>query len=345
MLAAALFVLGGIGGCRSRAGAGSPDELALEECDPAQLIPCISQDAFAAIAVRDAGLYLTYSSRWANGVTGTRPWDVSALGLGGWSLNAVQRYDALRHVLYRGDGTWRITPSVPLPGGGYAVPTFDGSEAFVFDAAGRHVRTVDARLGTTLLTIAYDSAGRLSRVDGKRDTVPVHVVVERSQDGVARALVGIDGGTTALAIDPRGQLVRTTAPAGDATRVAWDSAGRVTSLTDPLGASIRYGYDRSGRLARVVDADSVAEQYEGTRSPDRVELRVSTTLGRHWTYRTESIGDSMRRTFVDRDGTETSETVDGQGGQTLRLADGTRFTVGARAHPVLGMAAPISWER
>jgi hypothetical protein len=142
-----LVALAVLFGCRKN----SYPSLALEECDPAGYIPCLQQSAFVSIPITDTNLFLTYSSRWSSKQAA---WDAAPLGLGGWSINLVQRYDRSTRVLSSGDGTWRLTDAVMLPSGETEVPSFDGSLAYIFDSAGRQVRTVDAHLGTA--TTALD---------------------------------------------------------------------------------------------------------------------------------------------------------------------------------------------
>jgi YD repeat-containing protein len=129
-------------------------------------VPCDQQAAVLSIPIVNTNLALTYSSQWAAGRQDRPNWNAGGIGLGGWSINALQRYDTADGVLLAGDGSWRFAPGVALAAGGQAVPSFDGSVAYVFDAAGHHIRTVDGRLGTTLLTLSYDAAGRLSAIDG-----------------------------------------------------------------------------------------------------------------------------------------------------------------------------------
>ncbi len=330
-------------GCNRTSGASASDRtaMALEQCDPARYIPCIPQVAFLSVPLHDAGLYLTYSSQWAPGVSGHRPWDVGSLGLGGWSINPIQRYDTAQRVLFSGDGSWRIASSVRLPSDERVVPSYDGALAYVFDPAGRHVRTMDGHLGTVLLHIEYDAVGRLTSIDGSLDGAPAHLSVQRAPDGTARALAGTDGGTTSLTMEPRGRLTAVTNPAGATTRIDWDEGGHVVSQTDPLGGVAHYSYDNSGRVVSYVDADSVAQRFERHESSKSLEIRVSTTLGRHWTYRGELLDGAIRRTFIDRDGSMSTETVDPRGARVIKLADGTSYSVGALAHPVWSMSAPI----
>jgi hypothetical protein len=97
--------------------------LTLEECDPAGYIGCIQPDAFLSIPISDTNLSLTYSSRWVNRKSTPGLWDTRPLWLGGWSINLVQRYDAVNRILISGDGSWRIVDATKLSSGELAVPS------------------------------------------------------------------------------------------------------------------------------------------------------------------------------------------------------------------------------
>jgi YD repeat-containing protein len=226
---------------------------ALDECDPAGYVPCDQQAAVLSIPIADTNLALTYSSQWASARQDRPNWNADSLGLGGWSIDALQRYDTADGVLLAGDGSWRFATGRALAAGGQAVPSFDGSVAYVFDAAGHHIQTVNGRLGTTLLTLSYDAAGRLSTVDGSVAGQPAHLTVERSAEGTPTALIGIDGASTSLQLDANGQLVGVRSPGGGATSISWAPGGLVTSETDPVGGVSRFSYDQAGRLASSTD--------------------------------------------------------------------------------------------
>ncbi len=337
----ALLLLLTLGGCRKSQPVPGSSGLQLEPCDPAGFVACIQQTAFLSVPVSDTSLSLTYSSEWKSGPSRPSIWDASSLGLGGWSINLVQRYDPANHILIDGDGSWRFAEGVSLPSGEHAVPTYDGTKAYVFDSGWHHIRTVDGRLGMELVTIKYDAAGRLSSVDGSVDSEPVHVSVKRNSEGQAQSLAGIDQGETALSLDGSGRLIGIRNPAGETTRIGWNSAGLVESETDPGGGVQQFTYDSSGQLATVTDADGVTQRYERKASGNSVEVDVTTALGRRWTYRAESASGGIRRTFIKPDGTQTIQMSDSQGNRTLKLADGTAWTIGVIASPVWGMASPV----
>ncbi len=314
--------------------------LAVEECDPAGYIACARNAAIISIPITNTGLSLSYSSDARVGGGGSAT-DVVGLGLGGWSINAVHRYDPKSGVLFQGDGTWRSVRALSLPSGEHAIPSYDAAVAYVFDSAWHHIRTVDGHLGSVLLRMAYDAAGHLDRVDGSVADEPVHLSVQRRSDGIPLSLVGADGGTTMLDLDGTGRLSQITDPADGKTLVRWGSNGRVVSVTDPLGGVTRYTYDGANDLASMTDADSVVTQFERKDLADGFELRVSTALGRHWLYRAEAVGAAIRRTAIGPDGLTNAEAIDPNGARTLTMPDGTVFTIGALAGPAWGMTAPV----
>ena len=319
----------------------SPSLVDLEECDLPAYLPCIQPDSLVSIAVPDSNLVLTYSSRWKNRPSIQGDWDATPIGLGGWSLNLVQRYDSETRHLIGGDGSWRSVDAVSLPSGNLAVPSVDGAFAYVFDSAGRHLGTYDGRLGIQLLKLSYDPSGRLKEVRGTWRGLPVYLSVQRDSEGHPHALIGIDGTNTIVSSNAKGQLTGVTNPAQETTLVGWNSSGLVDSKTDPAGNASRFIYDDAGRLSSVTDADGVTQRFTITRTADSFEAIVTTASGQRTSYRAENVRGGIRRTFSAADGTSSTETVDSKGVRSIKLADGTMVSVGATSHPIWKMAAPL----
>ncbi len=317
-------------------------DLALEACDVTGYVPCEHQAVRLSLPIAGTGAALTYSSEWAAGRKDRQGWDASAIGLGGWSLDILQRYDPKAGVLLSGDGSWRFAKGVTLPSGEHAVPTYDGLMAYVFDSNGRHVRTVDALLGVTLITFSYDAAGRLSGADGTLASAPIHLVVEREADGTLAGLVGLDGARTSLFLGSDGLLGGIQDPAGRTTVLEYGSGGLVTNYDDATGGVTAYGYDDAGRLVSAKDPDGVTVTTTRTTTADMTEVKSTTTLGRSVAYRAERTGAGVIRSYVAPDGTRTTVSSDPSGRYAVALPDGTTIALGSQADPRWGMDAPIA---
>ncbi|MGD0019700.1 MAG: RHS repeat-associated core domain-containing protein [Candidatus Limnocylindrales bacterium] len=317
------------------------DLLALEACDLTGYVPCEHQAVLLTEPVAGTGVALTYSSEWAPGRKDRSGWDASAEGLGGWSLDILQRYDPTNGVLLSGDGSWRFAKGITLASGERVVPTYDGLRAYVFDVKGRHVRTVDALLGTTLVTFSYDAAGRLSGADGSLDGTPIHLVVERETDGTLSGVAGFDGVRTTLLLDSNGHLGGIRDPAGQASVFTATADGLVTTYYDPTGGVTTYAYDDAGRLNSAKDPDGVAVTYTRTAAAGSIDVRSTTTLGRVTTNRSEVSGTGRVQTYTAPDGTRTTVSTDPTGQHAVTLPDGTKIALGEQPDPRWGTDAPI----
>ena len=201
-------------------------DLALEACDRTGLVPCAHQAVLLAQPIVGTGVSLTYSSEWAPGRKDRTGWDASSLGLGGWSLDVLQRYDPGTGILLSGDGSWWFAEGVALPSGERAIRSVDGLRAYVFDANGRHVRTVDALLGATLVAFSYDAVGRLTAAEGSLGGSPNDLRVEREADGTPTGIAGLGGARTGLFLDSAAHL--------GGTKIR--RAGRRSSRPRPTGS-------------------------------------------------------------------------------------------------------------
>ena len=162
---AMLMCLLALASCEKNAGRGDHASrqwpAAIAECDPAGYIRCIADAAWISVPVANTGLSLTYRSSPDGDSTGRAKSSAATLGIGGWSIDAVRQFDRKSEVLLDDDGQWHAAHGVSLQSGETAVPSYDGAVAYVFDSAGRHVRTVDGYLGTVLLNVHYDAGGRV----------------------------------------------------------------------------------------------------------------------------------------------------------------------------------------
>jgi RHS repeat-associated protein len=235
------------------------------------------------------------------------------------------------------------TAELALPGFAltdYRVPSRDGRQVYLFDGSGRHLRTVDALTGTTLLTFGYDSSGRLSRAE---DRYGLATTIERDGAGNPTAIVAPNGDRTTLALDGDGNLKTATAPGGLTTSLTYAAGGLLTGETDASGGAHAFAYDASGKVTRDQDADGVATAVSGDKPAgggDRVTL--TSPLGRTLSYFDNSpAGGTLGRTSTAATGAVTTSQIKPDGTRNTAFPDGHSVRVAMGPDPRFGMLAPI----
>src|SRR5262249_35644297 len=112
------------------------------------------------------------------------------------------------------------------------IPSPDSREVYVFDAQGRHLRTLNALTAAVQYQFRYDSIGRLVQiVDGDGQTT----TIERDGAGSPTAIVAHFGQRTTVRLDDHGYLASVASPAGETTRLTYTAEGLLSSLTNPKG--------------------------------------------------------------------------------------------------------------
>jgi RHS repeat-associated protein len=228
-----------------------------------------------------------------------------------------------------------FVPTMPaLTAAEIALPSEDGHELFVFDAGGRHLRTLDALTSTTRLSFRYADARLVGIDDPHGNTVTI-----ARDDGLASAITG---------------------PFGHVTRLTHDSAGMLADVEDPLGRHERFRYAPGGLLAERIDAgggvhamaydaqgllvsDGTAEGATYALSTLAVgKTEVKTGLGRTEIYeRTGGRGTDDSKTVTHEDGTKSRWTNRRDGSSLVTWADGTTLVTVRDADPRFGMLAPF----
>ena len=289
-----------------------------------------------------SGVALTYSSEFAPGrLDRPESWNPVEVGLGGWSLDILQHYDAANRVLLGGDGTWRRAEPTVVGGGDFVIPAFDGRHAYVFDSRNRHRRTVDAILGVDRVNFTYDDEGHLSTAIGSYGNTPIDLTVERDSNGQPTGLHGAGGVTTRLVAGPAGLVSAVTDPAGGTTLPFANPAGLVTLYVDRTGAANRFAYDDMGRLASWTDADGVVTSYARTSTADAVKIELFSALGLRWTFTSRDVEGTIERSYVTPDGTRTLSITAANGNRTVSFPDGTELSFGVQPDPRWGLSAPV----
>ena len=234
----------------------------------------------------------------------------------------------------------RIGPDFPgITDAENAVTAEGGSEVYVFDTAGRHVRTLSTHTNATLYTFGYDSAGLLVSV---RDAVGNTTRIERGAEGAPLAVVAPTGQRTGLGAGTDGYLSRITRPDGATIELGYGNGGLLTRLTDPRGGVHRFDYDEQGALLRDAGPEGWSKTLVRSEDAAGYQVSITTAGGRTRIQRVEATAvGGVLRTTTDAAGLVTRSVRAPDGSTTTTSPDGTvtRSVVGA--DPRFGMQAPV----
>jgi RHS repeat-associated protein len=244
-------------------------------------------------AISSTGLFGTAAGQSLSAPTGVTPTDGLAQGVPLFQASDVlMRRDGSLLVVVRGNKTTlhALTAPATTSLAERAVPSRDGSEVYVFDVTGRHLRTLDSVTSQVAWTFAWDSGGRLTSLtdrDGNRTTVL------RDAAGAPTGLQGPDGQVTSLELDAAGRVTAVKDAASRKVSLAYGSDGLLSDFTDANGHTSHFQYDDEGRLTSdsnaLGHAQTLARKWAGGGSI----VTHTTPEGHATTY--EVVGDGNTR--------------------------------------------------
>jgi RHS repeat-associated protein len=220
------------------------------------------------------------------------------------------------------------------------IPSEDGTELYRFNSAGRHLATLNALTGATLLSFSYDAQGRLSQIT---DSDGLITQIERDALGNPTAIAAPFGQRTTLALDGNGYLAKVTHPAGESHDMAYTADGLLTSFKDPNGHASTFAYDVLGRLLTDTNASGGGLSLSRTELADGHIATVTSALGRITSHTVRNLGTGDRERKHTQPDTTTLTTLEKTDGTAITTeADGTLTTLVKGPDPRFSMLSPIS---
>lgn len=242
---------------------------------------------------------------------------------------------------YAGEGLRRIAPARgKLAANEVIVPSPDGAEAYVFDAGGRHLRTVDPITGATRLGFGYDAASRLVSVT---DAFGNQTQIARDPAGAPTRITAPGGEITLLSVDATGKLSAVTDPRGTTVGLTYlGPAGRLDTITRPARGTSTFQYD-GGLLVSDTNgsgATKLLTETEPLTASDPETITFTSAAGRATIYSSLATDADQRvRQVTSPTGATVTRTEHGAKTTTTH-ADGTTLVTTAAPAPRWGMLVP-----
>jgi YD repeat-containing protein len=272
--------------------------------------------------------------------------------LGGWTVNVHHLYDPSTGELFLGNGRWRSAKDLgtakqletALPGfslGDFIIPAEDGSEVYVFDQTGKHLRTLHPLTAAVLYQFSYDGANRLTAI---ADVAGNLTTIARDGSGTPTRITGPYGQNTDLKADNSGYIASITNPSGESYRFVYAPGGLLTTLTRPGGNASQFSYDSQGYLLKDKDAAGGSTTLSSSSISNGWSVDFRSPMGRTTTYDVEILS-SGQETWINTfpTGLETEFKKNSAGTLlTNHFANGVQTSLTLSPDPRWAMVAPVS---
>ncbi len=234
-----------------------------------------------------------------------------------------------------------VNPLSGFSGADVVLASEDGTELYLFDPNGRHLKTINSSTGADVWVHAYDTEGLLTTItDGDGDVT----TFQRDVNGNPTGITSADGQTTVLALDVNGYLNGITNPANETNLFEYTAYGLMTKRTDPRLNDSIYTYSSEGKLTQDLDPAGGTQTLARTGTNDNYTVTNTTAMGRVSSFGVDNdiVGAENLRTTTDPSGFSTTTLLGTDQSQAITTPDGTQTLITTNPDPRFGMQAPIS---
>lgn len=219
----------------------------------------------------------------------------------------------------------------------------DSGRVYIFDATGRHEKTLDIWTAAELWRFEYDADGVLWKIiDADGD----ETVISHDAMGNPTAIRPPDGTPTLFSVNGDGLLSALVDPLGNTYAFTYiDENGSLASMTTPNGHGYVFEYDDSGRLIRDTGPNGGFQALTRETLPGNTGFRVSVTtaMGRITSYEVEDLDDGGRRVVKTYPfGRQKTMLRSPDGIDRIQYVDGTLVTRKQGPDPRYGMQVPVN---
>lgn len=273
-------------------------------------------------------------------------WDVRSLGLGGWLPTNLHHYDVLAKRLYYANGDYRNVTANSYGTSQLYVSAEDGSEVYTFDSNGNHVATKTGLLGTTKISFAYDTSGRILTITEPFSRI---TTFNRNTSGNLTSISAPNGQIMMVTLDSNGYLATMANPNSETYTLSYyGTQGLLRTFTKPNGEVSTFEYDSEGYLTKDTHSGGYFfELVQAINSNIAYDVTSTTVMGRSENVRTDVASSSVQTTITKPSGATYYSYFNDYGTSFSRYdgGDGYTSTVSSALDPRYGEMAKIATNR
>jgi RHS repeat-associated protein len=219
------------------------------------------------------------------------------------------------------------------------IPSEDSNQIYQFNAAGRHLKTLNSFTGNVLYEFEYDDSNRLIMI---KDAYGNITTVYRDQTGNPVSIETPLGQDTILDLNSDGYIASVTTPANETTQFVYKNDGLLTSMITPKGDTYLFEYDETGRLVKASDQAGGYSQLSHKTEEDSQIIDLTSAMGVSSNYQVKKIpaGEEISTTTAP-DGLQSVKKSLTDGTEINYLPDGMITTIKRYPDPRFGLQAPL----
>ncbi|HEY3491247.1 MAG TPA: PASTA domain-containing protein [Candidatus Deferrimicrobiaceae bacterium] len=216
----------------------------------------------------------------------------------------------------------------------------DGSELYIFNGSGKHMRTLDALTGAVRYRFGYDDThGYLTTVTDFDNNV---TTVERDLSGNPQAIRAPGGQRTSFTLDSNDYLASISTPAGNTSHFVFSNDGLLNEYRDENDFRHLFHYDPMGRLDRDDDPEGGFTKLDRLDGSGNFLVKGNTAEGRITNYLVENYSTGASKWTNTFPTGAISLTVMGTDGKTtITSSDNTISEITKGPDPRWSMESPI----
>lgn len=271
----------------------------------------------------------------ANGIVQIGAWNAKALGINGWVPNVVNFYDKNTRKLYLGEGSFIANTGTTYQGG-FSAPNKDGSELYIFDQSGKHIKTLNGLTGDLKYKINYNENNVLISIVDQYGNKTIF----QHQDQHAVKIISPYGQETNLNVDANGWLSEITNPNQETFKMTYKSKGLLGSFQKPGGQISYMSYDPLGQLVKDQAAAGNFLSLFKTPTENGWDIQTETAEGINTKYEITADDFNFTRKVTDSRDLETITIDKPQGTSEERTPEGLVSQQTTVSDPRFGSFAP-----